>query len=287
MRNKTRKHLFLAVAMLFFFGLEVKAQEKRELSSLPDQVLEAKKNGKLQLADSLAQVYIKEYLFNLKDQDLFTKDHLIFLSEHLNDTEGKAFKLFLKDPKKVNSMLGEDKAQYALRTAISKAYFKGIDPIKKPNFDWTTLKKIMTSKFGEIGLETLYGKQMGYYLEAKDWNNFSKYYTLYFEKALKRPEYDVNGLTWPLFENVSDPKVLKFACDVVMKYAIVEWYQNDPESWDTYANLLHKVGRTTLAIDWEQKAVKMKMGQPDEKLYTDALEKMKKGLPTWQETLNK
>jgi hypothetical protein len=245
MKIKTRIFLFLAIAMLNFWCIDLQAQENREL---------------------------------------FAKDNLTSASQHLNDTDGEAFKLFLKNSEKVNAVLGKDKAQYALRGAISKAYFKGIDPIKKPDFDWTVLQKTMKSKFGEIGLETLYGKQMMYYYDAKDWGNFGKYYVLYFQRALKRPEYEVNNITWPLFENVSDIKVLKFACDVVMKYAMKEWYQNDPTSLDTYANLLYKIGKRDKAIELEEKAVKQ---SKQDKVFVETLEKMRKGIKTWPDTAAK
>jgi len=137
-----------------------------------------------------------------------------------------------------------------------------------------------------VGQEEVYCNAMITYSEAEDWINFGKYYMLYFEKALKHPVYDVNNISWWLFEHVEDQKVLKFACDVVMKYAIEKWYQNDPTVWDTYANLLHKTGKTTEAIEWEEKAAKMKIGLPDEKVYTETLEKMRKNLPTWIVTTN-
>nr|WP_199082480.1 hypothetical protein [Pedobacter sp. ASV19] len=241
-KSKTRKHLFIAIAMLIFWNSDLQAQEKKEL---------------------------------------FTKDNLTTMSQHLDNTEGEEFKLFLKYPEKVNAVLGKDKAQYMLRTAISKAYFQGITPTQKPNFDWSDLKNMMKSKFGEIGLETLYSKQMMYYLDAKDWSNFGKYYVLYFEKALKRPEYDINNLNWVLFENVNDPKVLKFACDVVMEYAMEEWYQNNWQSYDTYANLLYKTGQKEKAIEWETKAVKL---SNNDKGIVETLEKMKTNQRTWPET---
>jgi len=281
MINKTGKCLFLATALLFFLRLGAQAQERPELSTLPKLVLEAKKNGNLKLADTLAQVYIREYLFKLKSQDLFGKDNLTFMSEHLMDTKGKAFKLFLKQPEKVNEVLGKDKAQYALRNALSFAYFQGIDPVSKPNFDWTTLRTTMISKFGDIGLEMLYSKQMMYYLAAKDWGNFGKYYVLYFQKALKRPEYEVNNISYVLFQNVMDKKVLDFACDSVMKYAMKEWYQTDAAAYDTYANLLYKAGRIIEAIEWQKKAVEIAKGTPHENENIGHLQEMLRGEKTW------
>jgi len=274
MENKTRKCLFLATILLFFLSIEVQSQEKG--ARLPSQVLEAQRTGNAKLEDSLAQLYMRQYLFKLKGKDLFTKENLTFMSQHLNDPE--AFNLFLKYPAKVNAVLGKDKAQYALRYAISRAYFQGIEPVKNSNFDWTDLQKKMKSMFGEIGLETIYGKQMIYYMLAKDWSNFGKYYTLYFEKALMRPEYNINDITWSLFENVSDSKVLKFACDVVMKYAMEKWYQNDFYAYDTYANLLYKIGKGDQAIEWEERAVKQ---SNQDNVYIETLEKIRKGEKTW------
>jgi hypothetical protein len=282
--NMIIKHLVLITSLFILGSSDLLAQELKDLVALPRKVLDAEKNGKTELADSLAKLYINEYLFKIPKEDLFTKDNLSFMRQFIGRTEGKAFKLFLMQSEKVNVVLGPDVAQYALRSAISREYLSEIGKNKKNNV--SLIKKILKSKFGTIGLEAFYGKQMIFYLDTKDWTNFGKYYLCYFEKALKRPEYDINNITWSLFENVSDPKVLSFACDVVMKYAIERWYQSDVNGYDTYANLLYKTGKTTEAIKWEEKAVQMKKGQPDEKTYTDALEKMKKGLPTWTTPVN-
>ncbi|WP_316834741.1 hypothetical protein [Pedobacter nutrimenti] len=265
---------FLSLASLGF------AQKKADYAAIPPLVKEAKEKGNFKLADSLAQDYVNNYLFKLKEDQLMNKDHLLFISENMNTTDSKGFKLFFKQRSKINSVLGPDKAEYAIRYTIAKQFIPEMAGQNSSAVDWEKIERTVITKFGALGQEMVYGKRIGYYFNVKDWNNYGKYYMLYFEKALKRPEYYVNNLTWALFENVNDPKVLKFACDV-MKYAMEEWYQNDPEAHDTYANLLYKTGKTTEAIKWEEKAVQMKKGQPDEKVYTETLDKMKKGLPTW------
>ncbi|HWW37858.1 hypothetical protein [Pedobacter sp.] len=275
------KRLLLSLAFLSLTSLGF-AQKKIDYTTVPSLVKEAKEKGDFKLADSLAQDYIANYLFKLKEDQLMSKDNLLFISENLNTTDSKGFRLFFKQHNKINSFLGPDQAEYAIRKAIAKEFIHKENGQNYSVADWDKTEHTVTTKFGALGEEVVYGSKMEYYFTAKDWNNYGKYYMLYFEKALKRPEYYVNNLTWSLFENVNDPKVLKFACDVVMKYAMEEWYQNDSEAHDTYANLLYKTGKRTEAIKWEEKAVKMKKGQPDEKLYTDALEKMKKGLPTWK-----
>jgi len=234
----------------------------------------------------IAKDYIDNYLLKLKDEVLFTKDNLTFIAQNLGNSDSGTFRLFLAKSDKVNSVLGNNKVEYAIRSAISKEYLRGIEPSAKPNFDWTALKRTIVVKFGPIGLETLYGAQMIYYLNAKDWANFGKYYILYFGKALKRPEYTVNNISWALFGNVTDKKVLDFACDSVMKYAMEEWYQTDPAAYDTYANLLYKAGRNVEAIAWQEKAVKIAKGTSYEKENQGHLEKMLRNEKTWSETSN-
>ncbi|WP_316834445.1 hypothetical protein [Pedobacter nutrimenti] len=279
------KRIVLGLALLSLTSLGF-AQKKTDYATVPSLVKEAKEKGNAKFADSLAQDYINNYLFKLKEEQLVKKDNLSFISENMNTTDSRGFKLFFKQRSKINSVLGPDKAEYAIRYAIAKQFIPKETRENSAVINWEKLEYTVTTKFGALGQEVVYGSKMQYYFNAKDWNNYGKYYMLYFEKALKRPEYYVNNLTWPLFENVNDPKVLKFACDVVMKYAMDEWYQNDPEAHDTYANLLYKTGKTAQAIKWEEKAVQMKKGQPDEKVYTDALDKMKKGLPTWSTSTN-
>jgi hypothetical protein len=59
---------------------------------------------------------------------------------------------------------------------------------------------------------------------------------------------------------------------------IIQHGANSDDYFDTYANLLYKLGHTKEAIEWEEKAVKLK---PDEKTFTKTLEQMKKGEPTY------
>lgn len=277
------KQLLWSLAFLSLTSLSF-AQKKTDYATFPSLVNEAKQSGNVKLADSLAQDYINNYLFKLNEDELMTKDNLKFVSRFLK-VNSKGFNLFSKQSEKVNAILGNYAAQYGMRVAIYEAFIpKG--KIDRKNFDWKSLERVIAAKFGSIGREEVYCNAMISYLEANDWINYGKYYKLYLEVALKHSVYDINYLSWPLFESVNDPVVLKFACEVVMKYAVEKWYQNDPASWDTYANLLHKTGKTAEAIKWEEKAVQMKKGQPDEKLYTDALEKMKKGLPTWPTPAN-
>ncbi|WP_218150472.1 glycoside hydrolase family 2 protein [Chitinophaga arvensicola] len=212
----------------------------------------------------------------------FSKENLSFLSKTMFTSKDKGFELFLKNQQKVDEVLGPTTAIRNLTKIIEAEEITPLYTSKIPP-DWDTVISKLKNKYGDLGEEFAYGSAMiysGFGPEPKDWKNYGKYYVLYFEKALDHPLYHINNITWPLFEHVEDPKVLTFAAQV-MKYALANWYQGDPEACDTYANLLHKLKQSGEAIKWEEKALQMKKGAPDEKIYADALQKMKSGLPTW------
>nr|WP_068890387.1 hypothetical protein [Pedobacter panaciterrae] len=277
------KKILLSLAFLSLSSYAF-TQKIKDFSKIPSQVAQSKQELNFKFADSLAQEYINGYLLQLKPKDLMKKENLLFISENLNGTKNKAFKFFMKEQQKINAILGADKAEYAIRSTIAKEYTpqEGEWLTKKPN--WDLLQKQVSAKFGVIGAEMIYGKRMNYYSKIMDWANYGKYYLLYFEKALRRPEFNINHMSYYLVLYVSDQKVLKFAAEIVMKYAMEEWYQNNYAAWDTYAGLLYKIGKKEEAIDWEEKGLKAVKGGPNEKSFVDVLEKMKKGLPIWSTT---
>ncbi|MBO9573817.1 MAG: hypothetical protein J7497_16645, partial [Chitinophagaceae bacterium] len=118
-----------------------------------------------------------------------------------------------------------------------------------------------------------------YYMDAKDWINFGKYYKKYFELAVlnDRSYLHINNISWNVVEHVTDTAVLATAVNT-MKYDIERFDGNDYPSIDTYANLLYKIGRREEAIQWEEKAVKL---SNNDKSYMETLEKMKNNQPTW------
>ncbi|WP_285056667.1 thioredoxin family protein [Pedobacter ginsengisoli] len=228
----------------------------------------------------VADCYISEFLLKLKETELFTADHLTFINDFIVDTKSEGFKFFMKYTKKINAVLGDNKAEYAIRSTIARECLPSPSTWKTTKPDWDSLQKVMEENFGPLGKEVMFGNRMMYCRDVKDWQNFGKCFVLYFEKALKRPEYLINNIAWTVFEQVTDQDVLEYAIKV-MRYDIETWDQQAADAYDTYANLLYKTGRKSLAVDWEEKAVKLKKGAPDESIYKDTLQKMLKGEKTW------
>jgi len=253
-----------------------------EFSSMPFLAQEAKTQGEVEISQQIADNYINNYLFKLKQSQLYTNENLLFMRVFLGKPDGQAFKFFRKNTDKINSIIGDYYAEYAIMKSIDRKYVPRTDTWKASMPDWNSLEQSLTQNYGELGKQVVYSQRMYYYYLIKNWAEYAIWYQKYYSLAYKHPRFDANAMSWKLFENVDDPKVLTFACDVVMKYAIEEWYQNEPYSWDTYANLLYKIGRKNEAIEWEERAIKLS-GNSD---FIETLKKMKNNEKTWVQLIN-
>jgi tetratricopeptide (TPR) repeat protein len=184
----------------------------------------------------------------------------------------------LKYPKLIDSILGENSADNKVMAIISLEELNPFDNKENPN--WDKIERLVVSKYGALGEERVWGIRMLYYAKVEDWTNFGKYYKLYFDRAIPkgRSFLHINNLSWPIFEHVNDTAVLETAIKTT-QYDLEKFVGNDPESIDTHANLLYKRGKREEAVKWELKAVEL---SEKEKIFVETLEKMQKGIPTWQ-----
>jgi len=269
----------------YYTQIEKFKQGRLEFKKMPELVLKAKSFGEAELSNRIADNYIDNYLFKLKESDLLTKEYLTFISGYLGNKNSKAFKLFTKQSEKVNSILGYYQAQTAVMSFINKKYLPQ-DAKKSEKSKWEKLESIVVTEFGELGKEIYFGQRMIYHWFLKDdWQSFVKYYTLYYQMSLRHPRrYDINNITWyGVFEHVDDPKVLDFAI-TVMEYDLENYDQNNSAAYDTYANLLYKAGHKEKAIEWEERAVKL---SNLDKGLLETLQKMKNDTKTWPDTVAK
>jgi hypothetical protein len=212
------------------------------------------------------------YLKELKQP--FSRDNLDFFKFTTRTSKDKAFELFLNESEKVNTVLGPRRAEGKIINIID---LEEISPYTNNEpIDWDAIQKRVTDKYHDIGEQVVLGKRIIYYWDKQDWINLGKYYKAYYEKYLPLSDLNINNVTWTVFEHVSDTTILKFATEVAK--INFEKYDNTADALDTYANLLYKTGNVKEAIEWEEKALKM---DPNSEWKNSALEKMKKGEPTW------
>lgn len=269
----------------YYSKLEKFKQGKLEFMEMPNLALKARSFGDNELSNQIANEYINNYLLKLKETELLTKKNLEFLSAFLEDENSKAFKLFMKQPEKVNLIIGNYGAQNVIMDFINKKYLPQGDPAKSKKPDWDEIEKLVTSKFGGLGQEIVWGQRMAYHwLLHDDWRSFAKYYMLYYDRALRHPRrYDINNITWfGVFQHVDDPAVLDFSINVI-EYDLENYDRNNFMVYDTYANLLYKIGRRADALKWEERAVRQ---SNNDKEITGNLMKMKDNIKTWGGSAN-
>jgi len=265
----------------YYILLDEFRKDELPYEEMPSIAHMAKSLGERLVAQEIADDYINNYLLKANDSVIFTWDALAFIGDFLGNQKSKSFKLFEQYSQKINAVLGDYQAQSKIMGFIYSSHLpQNLETSKIIN--WDEVENSVVSEYGSLGQEIVWGQRMMHYLmSGDDWEKYGKYYKLYYERALRHPRrYYINEMSWTLFERVNDLDVLKFAVEV-MRYDLEVYDFNVPGAYDTYANLLYKIGRTTEAIEWENKALEMGKGSPEEKSFKQTIEKMKKGQKTW------
>ncbi|WP_316847619.1 hypothetical protein [Pedobacter psychrodurus] len=91
--------------------------------------------------------------------------------------------------------------------------------------------------------------------------------------------YFLNFVAAAVFENCHDPACVVEALNW-SKRSVDGTTSKNPAFMATYANLLHKSGKTAEVIQWEEKAINL-APEAEKVNYRNVLDKMKKGEKTW------
>jgi tetratricopeptide (TPR) repeat protein len=150
------------------------------------------------------------------------------------------------------------------------------------------LKKldIVMAQYGSTGAEILARTKVIHYLERNNFDEFFPTTEFYIEQFPDGPSaMDLNNWAWHVFEKTSDRKKLQAAIGWVNRSLKKD---RQPHTYDTYANLLYRMGNTDEAIRMEEKALELtpddwqkRLWSGDKNLYLKTIEKMRKGIPTW------
>lgn len=245
------------------------------------------------LVNKLRADYLN-YLLQLPERDLYTKERIEFIAAVINNTTSKLFRLFYPNGQKVNSVMKQ--AGFARRvtdSVISREYLnpelsKTKDKLE-PN--WDQMYNKINERFGhEYAERNILWHKARWYDQMKD----VKKYTEYFIEFVKKDGFDstYSGsdgfLNWVGFVNI-----FQNSNDITQINAAINWMEGvvrrrnfNPMHYpmDTYAMLLYKGGRKISAIEWEKKALEIARLTNDkshEREYEQKIEKMEKNEPTW------
>lgn len=265
----------------------------------PNLVKEARVLGENEKADSISRFYLDNYLYHLSDEEILAKDNLQFIvscSIIINEND-KAFELFNHKQKEIDSIFGSGFSGTFINYIINKEdvlfkLWKNGNPItEKPN--WRDIKDVIEYKYGKPRAErfTLAGK-IDWYMYKKDWRKAIGYKMTFitrygFDSSGFGKAYNINLFAYEIvFKHTFEKRII---------YKTIEWMKPivtdnavDAPYLDTYANLLYKVGKTDQAMVWEQKAMdidknnSVKNGVQQDLIYQETIQRMNKGLPTWE-----
>ncbi|SEW21289.1 Glycosyl hydrolases family 2, TIM barrel domain [Chitinophaga sp. YR573] len=228
---------------------------KKDSAFLRQLAIMALENKDSSLATSVSDLYIS------KLRSPFAEINLKFIRKMTFNVSGSGFQIMKNNIGIIDSILGGNVAERSIMTCI---YNSDIAPaLNLQHVNLPELETDLTAKYGALGQERLWLTNVLYYLDKQDWTNFGKYYKLYFDKAIitGRNSLHINNMSWPVVENVIDTSVINTAI-AAMRYSIDNFDQNDPYSFDTYANLLYKSGNKREALLWEAKALELSKNDP-------------------------
>ena len=216
--------------------------------------------------------------------DLLKKENIEFLSNSISSSKDKGFAELLSHPKEFDAVVGSGYAQSTIRNII---YKEEAMPIISPKGqkapavpDWDAALKAISAKYPTEGPEAIGFYKINYYQKKGDWQNFGPAVVAYMKSyGNTASPAQLNAFAWTVFENCEDMACVASALDW-SKQSFAK--DNNYQFMDTYANLLHKSGKTKEAIEWETKAKDLAIKAGDDGSdYNATIEKMKKGEKTW------
>lgn len=231
-----------------------------------------------------------EYMASMTD--MFTKENIEFISKFTSKSSDRGFALMMENGDKVDAIIGQGKTKSKLTGIIlTEEVLPGIRKVNSDKTitspDYTAIVAAAVKKYPAFSNEiTDYTEKtkINYYLSKKEWSGFKNEVLAYMSKygENKLTPAELNSYAWGVFENCKDMTCVTEALDWSRK----SFKDKDNHMYlDTYANILHKMGRTKEAIEAEEKALAMIPDTDPEskKTYQATIDKMKKGEKTWSD----
>lgn len=226
------------------------------------------------------QKLLAKFLEIIKD-NIYTKDNLQLIINLTTHSSDKGFRLIMEHADKVDAVLGESAAEQQVADIIiseETAKTKQKMPYKKTT--WFLMSAIICQYYPTLSPKAVAITKQVWYEYAKDWNNYQvavEEYVKQFSLEISLPE--LNQYAWTIFLHVNDTTSLQEALGwsgKCCKDSIVPMY------FDTYANLLYKLGQKEEALSCEQNAI-MLATTKEQKIYRQTLlNKMIAGQKTWE-----
>jgi thiol-disulfide isomerase/thioredoxin len=216
------------------------------------------------------------------EKDLLTKENIDMIMSSSPAYGSKYFDFLANNKSKIEDLLGNKDVidNFMFRNAGRKVIGKMTGP-KVETVNWEALGDSLNLYYPKYKDEFVLRAKITRANGQKDWPAFSTATSEFMEKyGSKMSVGMMNSSAWAIFENCSDEACINRA---------ISWIKTATEKepsgsyLDTYANLMHKIGKTKEAIEIQSKGIAIdKAKGEDTKDLEVTLEKMKKGEKTWE-----
>lgn len=249
------------------------------------------------------------FIKDLNKSEIYEESKIRLIRQFTQESTDIGFKIFYNNPVKINKIMDAiklppglysfvangDYAQSVVRNVIfsEEIYMPFLKPALDskaidncPDPDWPKVQTKIRKKYPKANVERIIiDAQVIWFNWKRNWKEYSKSLIrqmdmVYSGKNLAGNSFFINNNCWEIFKRATDTAQLNRAL-----YWMEEMFkQNEKDKeWytaqDTYANLLYKVGRTSEALYWQERALKNSGYRSLE--IKSAWEKMNKGQPTW------
>lgn len=217
--------------------------------------------------------------------NLLTPENIKMIAELTESSKDTGFVLMQRNPSAFNEVLGKPGEAESkvigiiLKEEVMPVLTKGKELVAQEP-DWKTMEKNLKNKYPTYGEAAVLRGQILYFKAKDDFPKFAASVSALLGKMGNTLSSEMlNGYAWSIFEACDDANCIMQALTWSKKS--LEGNE-DPMLMDTYANLLHKAGKTNEAIQWQKKAIGLLKAQgEDTGDFEENLAKMEKGEKTW------
>lgn len=229
----------------------------------------------LKLKDSYAdfESAAAEYLKSVDEKDFSKKDNWDIISGFINNINSREIKYIIKNRDLLIKTYGEESVDGKIKSAFAEGFEKAIKSRTNSQAAYDSLKNAALKSGYTKADEVVLTAEFALYKKKKDTDNFIKTADAYLKlKSTKALDY--NEAAWFVYENSTDKPSLEKAAGWAKKGLEME---EESGIYDTYANILFKLGNKAEAIKYEEKALELakKVGEGVEDIQK-TLDEMKK-----------
>lgn len=217
-----------------------------------------------------------------------TKERIDSANFLMRSSLSEAFKLFKLNYDTINSIIGQKRfAQNSLLRIIKYEVYRDFLKQAGDSINWRLIKVKIDSICPFLTREAISELKI---IVASTSNNFEAYCRAQLDHYDNFPESlnldFINNSLWIIFERCNNRNLLLRAAAWSKKTVYAQnKKQIDISVYDTYANILYKIGKLKAAIIWEKIAIKEARDAKDLNnltVFNETLRKMISGIPTWK-----